>query len=116
MTETNLEKAMTEFKKIMRLWAGEGYSWRMDFGSEPFSKLVAAREILYLEFLIPGGIPGSEEYDCCIAIDTLSYSCACYNPHTYKFMVISEKEHKLITKTINNLKKINQLKEVENDN
>lgn len=101
MTENDYKKVITSYLKIMRLWHKEGYVW-YQYG--PF---------LYFDSLIPG----DAEHDCRIAIDMEDYSYACFNPNvitngSFISMVISEKEHKLISKTINIIKK---LKEVKNE-
>lgn len=99
MTEIYCEKVIMRFRKIMSLWRKEGYVW-YQYG--PF---------LYFDSLIPG----DAEHDCRIAIDMEDYSYACCNPNvitngSFISMVISEKEHKLITKTINIIKKLKEVK------
>jgi hypothetical protein len=94
-------KEKPEFLKVMSLWISDGYVWDI------------VGNCLYLTFLIPG----DKEHDSEIGVDLIDYSYACYNPHNNECMCISHREHKLITKTVNVIKKTRRIKkEVENAN
>lgn len=90
-----------KFRDVMRLWNKDGFRWCIE------------DDMLLIDFFAPE-VDDSHDYE--IAIDICDYGYTCFRPRDNWARMISQTEHKLITKTINVLKKLRKAKEVENAN